>query len=205
MNKKRDRLRRTRTRSRWSRRTRRSSTRKPRENGAAESSRKTAETRENREKRKEKSLREEREQERRAQAMRERQEKEVMVQEEPAKKREECRKRIASEQRKQKLANPMFGDNDVSNRHMTWCKRSWWARIDDGSLQRKAQGLASSQKNSSRSNADAPVNALNRKFVVEEATAVKLKELVSKGEFLFFAINVDDYVAESLNDGIMRY
>ena len=92
----------------------------------------------------------------------------------------------------------------MSNRHMTWCKRSWWTRIDDGSLQRKAQGLASSQKNSSRSNADVPVNALHRKFVVEEATAFKLKELLSKGELLFFAINVNDYVAESLNDGIMR-
>ena len=66
---------------------------------------------------------------------------------------------------------------------MTWCNRSWWTRIDDGSLQRKAQGLASSQKNSSRSNADAPLNALHRKFVVEEATAFKLKELVSNGEY----------------------
>ena len=34
----------------------------------------------------------------------------------------------------------MYEDNDVSNRHMTWWKRAWWMRIDDGSSTRSPRG-----------------------------------------------------------------
>ena len=36
--------------------------------------------------------------------------------------------------------NSMHEDRDVSNRHMTWWKRGWWIRIDDGSSMRSAKG-----------------------------------------------------------------
>ena len=34
----------------------------------------------------------------------------------------------------------MHEDNDVSNRHMTWWRKAWWIRIDDGSSMRSARG-----------------------------------------------------------------
>ena len=73
------------------------------------------------------------------------------------------------------------------------------------------------RSSSSRSNADAAVTTQHREFVAEEATtgALKLNEMVSKGELLFFVINVNDFLTKSkfdnvygcrhsLYDGIMR-
>ena len=48
----------------------------------------------------------------------------------------------------------MYEDNNVSNRHIPWCRTEWWIRIDDGSIMRSARGrrrgLASSQESGRR-------------------------------------------------------
>ena len=36
--------------------------------------------------------------------------------------------------------NQTYEDNDVSNRHMTRWKKTWWMRSDDGSSMRSAKG-----------------------------------------------------------------
>ena len=52
----------------------------------------------------------------------------------------------------QKEANSTHEENDLPNRHMTWWRKAWWIRIDDGSSRaqrlRKAQNLASRQESS---------------------------------------------------------
>ena len=42
--------------------------------------------------------------------------------------------------------NSTFEDNDVSNRHMTWWKRSRWIRNDDGSSMRSTRGRRSGRR-----------------------------------------------------------
>ena len=39
-----------------------------------------------------------------------------------------------------KEANSLHGENDVSNRHMTWWKNAWWIRVDSGPHLRTARG-----------------------------------------------------------------
>ena len=50
--------------------------------------------------------------------------------------REEC-----VEQEKNEVDTDLtFEDKNASNRHMTWWKRAWWIRFDDGSSMRSARG-----------------------------------------------------------------
>ena len=49
---------------------------------------------------------------------------------------EEC----VEEKREGENRNQICEDSDVSNRHMTWWRKAWWIRIDDGSSMRSARG-----------------------------------------------------------------
>ena len=49
---------------------------------------------------------------------------------------EEC----VEEKREEESSNQICEDSDVSNRHMTWWRKAWWIRIDDGSSMRSARG-----------------------------------------------------------------
>ena len=79
-----------------------------------------------REEREEKGLREVRDEERKAQEARERQEKDIQVQEEHCgEERRWTQKECAGEKDEEECRNSTNEDNDVSNRHMTWWRRSW--------------------------------------------------------------------------------
>ena len=43
------------------------------------------------------------------------------------------------EKREEESRSSTDGDNDVSNRHMTWLRTAWWIRVDDGSSMRSAR------------------------------------------------------------------
>ena len=49
---------------------------------------------------------------------------------------EEC----VEEKREGENRNHFCEDSDVSNRHVTWWRKAWWIRIDDGSSMRSARG-----------------------------------------------------------------
>ena len=49
---------------------------------------------------------------------------------------EEC----VEEKREGEHRNQFCENSDVSNRHMTWWRKAWWIRIDDGSSMRSARG-----------------------------------------------------------------
>ena len=49
---------------------------------------------------------------------------------------EEC----VEEKREGENRNQFCENSDVSNRHMTWWRKAWWIRIDDGSSMRSARG-----------------------------------------------------------------
>ena len=49
------------------------------------------------------------------------------------KKRRWTQKEYVGETEEEESRNPMYEDNDVSSRHTTWWKTSWWIRIEDGS------------------------------------------------------------------------
>ena len=72
------------------------------------------------------------------------QESEVEAQEEREQESEEVRSRTqeecVEEKREGESRNQICEDSDVSNRHMTWWRKAWWIRIDDGSSMRSARG-----------------------------------------------------------------
>ena len=80
-----------------------------------------------------------REREVRAQEERERQDREVS----PGGPEEEGGKRTTREacvEGKKEETNSMNEEDDVSNRHMTWWRKAWWIRMDNGSHLRTARG-----------------------------------------------------------------
>ena len=74
----------------------------------------------------------------------ERREQESEVETQGGRESEEVRNRTqeecVEEKREGESRNQICEDSDVSNRHMTWWRKAWWIRIDDGSNMRSARG-----------------------------------------------------------------
>ena len=138
-----------------------------REKEAEEKKEQEAESRAQEAREEQKRAQEAREEERRAQEAREEQrraqearEKETRAQEEQAREKRKAQeeqeeereveaqegheeaKEVTTQEKcvEAKKENSMHGENDVSNRHMTWWRNAWWIRVDSGPHMRTARG-----------------------------------------------------------------